>query len=259
MDKDFYDGIDWVWFDLDDTLCDFHASSDMSLADIYKMYDLDRFFTDSDRWADIYHRHNSALWDLYNRAEITKEVLKRERFARPLAEGGVPPREADRLIPLLDRDYLKRLAANCRLIDGARELILHLRSIGKQIGILSNGFVEVQYDKIATCGITRLIDCVVLSDEIGVNKPDRRLYDYALEKSGATASRSLMIGDNPLTDIAGALNAGWHALLYCPAGDAADSPCPVVSSLSDAVKAVSHNARNEGAEQNLTTSKMVKD
>ena len=57
-------------------------------------------------------------------------------------------------------------------------------------------------------------DAVVLSDDIGVNKPDKRIFDHALKKSNALADCTLIIGDNPDTDIAGAVNAGWHAIYF---------------------------------------------
>ena len=67
-------------------------------------------------------------------------------------------------------------------------------------------------------------DVVVLSDEIEVNKPDRRLY--------------VMIGDNVETDIAGAVNAGWPAIWYNPGGEAmpdtlADADISEVTALAD--------------------------
>ncbi|MBO4380143.1 MAG: HAD family hydrolase, partial [Muribaculaceae bacterium] len=81
-----------------------------------------------------------------------------------------------------------------------------------------NGFSGVQERKLKNAGLK--VDVVVLSDEIDINKPDRRLFDYALQKSGATAEESLMVGDNPLTDIAGAIKAGWRSILYKPTAPA---------------------------------------
>ena len=80
--------------------------------------------------------------------------------------------------------------------------------------MVSNGFSGVQERKLKNASLE--VDVVVLSDEIDINKPDRRLFDYALQKSGATAEESLMVGDNPLTDILGALSAGWQAILFNP-------------------------------------------
>ena len=211
-----YDNISYVWLDLDDTLYDFRAASLKALGEVHSLLSLDRFYPDRDKWIEVYHRHNSALWALYNRAEITKDFLKMERFRRPLVEAGATEAEARQLSSRLDPVYLDLLGRAGTVLPGAIELLKALRDKGFKIGILSNGFLEVQYKKLQSSGIGDYVDCVVLSDEIGVNKPDRRLYDYALQKASATAGESLMIGDNPDTDIAGALGAGWRARLFNP-------------------------------------------
>lgn len=230
-----YKGIEWVWFDLDDTIYDFSKASMTALRQVYAMHNLDRFFPTFLDWEETYHRHNSALWDSYNLAKITKEYLREMRFAGPLTDAGADGATIRGLVPRLDHDYLRLLGNHGVLVSGASDLIDNLRSHGKKIGLLSNGFLEVQYDKLRSSGISDRIDCVVLSDEIGINKPDRRLFDHALEKSGATAAGSMMIGDNPATDIAGAINAGWHAVLFDPDESAAPIPgVTVITSLEQA-------------------------
>jgi putative hydrolase of the HAD superfamily len=212
--KEYLDGIEWVWFDLDDTLYDFGSASLVSLKEVYDQCGLDRFFASLQDWIDRYHQHNPVLWELYNHGKITQEQLRHDRFYLPLVEVGTPLDEVERLNPILDRLYLESLGRQNSAIEGAVETVDALRRVGLHIGILSNGFCGVQHEKLKSLGIIDKIDCIVLSDEISVNKPDRRLYDYALQKSGATAANSLMVGDNPATDIAGALAAGWRAMLF---------------------------------------------
>lgn len=209
-------GARWIWFDLDDTLYDFMGSSAVALREVYNKYRLDRYFRDEEHWFEVYHRHNAAMWVLYNAGKIDQAKLRYDRFYLPLEEGGVPDEENRRLNPLLDVDYLNALGSTGMLIDGADSVLRHLKSRGYKIGILSNGFKAVQYQKLASSGIDKYIDCVVLSDAIGVNKPHRPIYDYALQQSGAVAAESVMIGDNPDTDIAGAVRAGWPAILFSP-------------------------------------------
>ncbi|MDE5635394.1 MAG: YjjG family noncanonical pyrimidine nucleotidase [Muribaculaceae bacterium] len=206
-----------VWIDLDDTLWDFKANSRVALAGLYRDYDLGRWFDGEKAWIECYERHNHALWDQYNHALISKEYLMSERFRRPLAEVGSPmTAEYGRLF---DREYLDRLALCTVLIDGAIELLESLRGRGCRIGVLSNGFTEVQYRKIRNSGLEPYVDFVVLSDDIGVNKPDVRIFRHAETVCGADATDCIMIGDNPDTDIAGALNAGWQAIYFSRKGD----------------------------------------
>lgn len=228
----------WIWFDLDDTLYDFKASSLMALRGIYVKYGLERYFRDQNEWINLYHRHNTHLWELYNKADITQRQLRHDRFYLPLKDAGVPEDENNRLNDPLDHDYLELLGATGLLIPGALEAVSHLKNLGYYIGILSNGFKGVQHDKLKSSGLDKLVDMMILSDDININKPDRRIYDYALRKSNCAPSDALMIGDNPVTDIAGAINAGWDALLFAPGHEnrtitISDREIPVLHSLSE--------------------------
>lgn len=208
------DDIDTVWLDLDDTLWDFHNNSLISLASLYETEHLDLYFDTVEQWQEHYLTVNHSLWPLYNNGSITKEYLMTERFRRPLAEASFPQDKLDETIARLDVEYLKRLGQLPHLIPGALQLLQYLRDKGYQIGIISNGFHEVQSNKLRSSGIENLIDVMVLSDDIGVNKPDRRIFDHAIIKANTSAQRSIIIGDNPDTDINGALNAKWHAIYF---------------------------------------------
>ena len=215
-------GRPWVWFDLDDTLWNFHDNSLVALGQIYSLYALDRFWPGEQAWLDSYHAVNDELWHLYSHGAITRDVLRTERFRRPLAEAGCDAAEAQEMAARLDGVYLGMLAQMSGTVPGAHEVLRRLRPF-YNIGILSNGFAEVQYGKMATAGLSPLIDCVVLSDEIEVNKPDPRIFDYACRKAGTEPGSCLLVGDNPDTDICGAVGAGWKAVFFCPKGRDADT------------------------------------
>jgi len=211
------DEIAVVWLDLDDTLIDFHTNSRRALHRLYKVARLDSRWPVAEEWIDCYERYNQRLWAEYAAGEITRDHLRMERFRLPLVEGGYSDEEGRRLSARFDTEYLDYLAEERELVPGALGLLEALRRAGVTIGILSNGFAEVQYRKIRRAGLEPYIDIVVLSDDIDVNKPDVRLYRYAQERAGvAEACRHLMIGDNPDTDIRGAVNAGWYAVLFDP-------------------------------------------
>lgn len=172
------------------------------------------------KWLDVYHSVNAELWRDYAGALISRAYLKLERFARPLEMGGIPRPEAEAEARRLDTVYLDMLGACSGMLPGARELLERtVRSPHGCPGIISNGFKEVQHRKIRSAGIEDYFSAVVLSDDIGVNKPDRRLFDHALEVTGTRAEDSIIVGDNPMTDILGALRAGWgRAIWYNPTG-----------------------------------------
>ena len=205
-----------VWLDLDDTLWDFRGNSHESLIELYHHLDLNRFWNSEQEWIEHYHRVNSALWALYAPGEISRDTLRHDRFFIPFVENGMSEDEAERLVPEADRYYLERLGRRDQLVPGAKELIDRLIARGFRLGVLSNGFEEVQYNKLRSSGLDSMIDIVVLSDEIDVNKPDIRLFRHAEERASVSASRCIMIGDNPETDILGALKSGWKAIWYNP-------------------------------------------
>lgn len=207
-----FEGIEWVWVDLDDTLWDFTANSRILLRAIYHERDMDRFFTSENAWIDAYEDYNHFLWTEYAAQRVTRAFLMADRFRRPLACAGHP--DADGEGAFLDRHYLERLGTMGALVPGARELLGRLRTRGYKIGVLSNGFAEVQRRKLCAAGIEDMVDMMVLSDDIGIQKPDRRLFDYAAERAGTSAVKCLMIGDNLSADIKGALGAGWRAIYF---------------------------------------------
>lgn len=214
-----FEGVTWVWVDLDDTLIDFRTNSRAALREIYHTEGLDRFWAAPETWIAAYEACNHMLWDRYARAEITQDFLRLHRFTLPLSNAWTgTPKELEEFARRLDPLYLDTLARQKALVPGARELLERLRAREYNIGVLSNGFREVQHCKLEVTGIDRMVDLVVLSDDIGVNKPDRRLYEYAMARAAdPTPAHHLMIGDNPTTDIAGAVGAGWRAILLGPA------------------------------------------
>lgn len=210
----------WVWLDLDDTVIDFRANSREALHIIYGACGLDRYFPSVGEWTEAYLRHNHRLWDLYNKGDVTQAHLRLHRFLDPLGEVADAADPAVRgLAEGLDGVYLDILAERRNMVPGAVELMRHLRAGGYRVGILSNGFTGVQNRKMDVNGLRELTDLLVLSDDIGVNKPDPRLFRHAMERAGEPdPRRHTMIGDNPSTDILGAVRAGWNAILYAPGG-----------------------------------------
>jgi len=82
--------------------------------------------------------------------------------------------------------------------------------------IITNGFKEVAPIKMELSGLQPYFKNVFISEEIGHQKPERAIFDFALQKASAIAEESIMIGDNMESDIQGALQAGWEAIHYSP-------------------------------------------
>ena len=201
--------IPWVFFDLDDTIWNFRVNSDIALRKVYQNSPiLRKFFNDPQQFIDIYHEHNSRLWLMYGNGEVSAKELKLERWRRTLATCQFEVLTA--VCEELENNYLDILVQCTEEVKSVKKILDEISKYAL-IGVLSNGFLHTQYQKIKYSGLNRYITRLVVSDEIGINKPDKRLFDYAVDETGATPP-FLMVGDNTHTDIIGAMNAGWFAI-----------------------------------------------
>lgn len=152
------------------------------------------------------------MWQLHESGRITSDFLKPERFRLTLCPDMYDDKTIDFCRKLNDR-YLHLLGMCKCVCPGVHEMLEYLQ--GKcLIGVLTNGFSEVQYEKIRTNRLDRFIQRMVISDEIGIQKPDTRLFRYAEACTGAIPGAVYMIGDNPDNDIRGAIAAGWKSVYY---------------------------------------------
>lgn len=202
-----------IFIDLDDTIWDFTANSHVSLEIMYRDLDIARIYPDYDAFSSAYYAKNSELWALYHHGKIEKDFLIIERYAHLLRTIGYNDID-NRLAQRMNEYYLDTLALQTQLVPYAIELLDYLTQRGYNLYILSNGFIEVQHKKLQSAGIEDYFERMVLSDEIGINKPDRRLFDYALEVTHSQAADTLMIGDNYDADILGAMHAGWGQIYF---------------------------------------------
>ena len=201
-----------LFIDLDDTLYDFSAASRESFHETYDLLHYERYFNSFEHYLSLYEPHNLELWHLYGEGKITKEELNKRRYSHPLEMVGI---HNQKLADTFCREALGRIPTKGNLVPGAIELLEYLRP-KYAMYILSNGFKELQSRKMRTAGIDSYFDGLILSEDIGVNKPGRALYEHAMQISGAQLDASLMIGDMFDTDILGAANIGMDSLYFNP-------------------------------------------
>ena len=201
-----------LFIDLDDTVYDFSAASRESFLETYEQLHYERYFESFEHYLSIYEPYNLELWRIYGEGKITKEELNKRRYSHPLEVVGV---QDQALADTFCREALGRIPTKGHLVPGAIELLEYLRP-KYNLYILSNGFKELQSRKMQTAGIDKYFDALILSEDIGVNKPDSRLYEHAMRKTASEPHESLMIGDMFDTDIVGAANFGMDSMYYNP-------------------------------------------
>lgn len=201
----------FVFLDLDDTLWDFHANARLSLQDMYVDRNLSQYFENFDEFFTIYAKRNIELWEMYGKGEITQEFLMSERFRYPLSRMGVDDKQLGEEIGI---QYLEILPTKTTLIPYAKELLDYLYP-KYPLSIISNGFVEVQYKKLKSSKLEPYFAHIVLSESAKALKPDKKIFEYALQLNGAEAKDAIMIGDSYSADIVGAQNAGIDQI-YLP-------------------------------------------
>jgi len=84
----------------------------------------------------------------------------------------------------------------------------YILSINIKMGIVTNGYSEIQNIKIDKLDLRKYMETIIISEEVGVRKPDSEIFDIALSRINSTKEKTLFIGDNPANDIKGAIDAG---------------------------------------------------
>lgn len=187
---------DWIFFDADETLFTFDAFSGLQ-----RMF-LDYSVTFTAEDFQDYQAVNKPLWVDYQNGDITALQLQHQRFTHWGERLNVHPGD-------LNDAFINAMAEICMPLPGVESLLNALKGKVK-MGIITNGFTALQQRRLERTGLGDFFDLLVISEEVGVAKPDRRIFDYALQQTGLEdCSRVMMVGDTAESDIRGGINAGW--------------------------------------------------
>jgi putative hydrolase of the HAD superfamily len=213
-----------IFFDLDHTIWDFDKNAEEALHELYEIYGLKELGLHSaDLFIETYTHHNHRLWAEYHNGKITKAELREGRFKKTFLDMGLHPE----VIPVGFEDaYVKLCPTKTNLFPDAHETLEYLKS-RYVLHLISNGFRESTELKITGTNIGGYFEHVIISEVVGVNKPDKAIFEHALNLASAEKNESLMIGDSLEADVYGALNFGMGAIYFNPAGLAKPEDVPV--------------------------------
>jgi YjjG family noncanonical pyrimidine nucleotidase len=198
----------FILFDLDDTLFDHTHASRAALAQLHDSHlrdtPFEAFVHEHARLLEIHHHR-------FLRGELSMDEARAARMQALFAayEQNLSAQQALSIA----HQYRREHQNNRRLVDGARELLDALFEKSR-LGIVTNSSVTEQMEKLRTLDIGRYFDTLVMSEDVGVAKPDTRIFEIALERIGAKPHETVMIGDSYTNDVMGATDAGIAAIWF---------------------------------------------
>jgi len=118
----------------------------------------------------------------------------------------------EKLARAISDKFITILPVKKKLFPYTTEILDYLIAKGYTLHLITNGFEKVQWSKINNSGIDKYFTNVITSESSNSLKPKKAIFDYALQKAGATIEESIMLGDNLEADIQGAIDVGMDCV-----------------------------------------------
>lgn len=197
----------FLFFDLDDTLLDFHKAEAWALRQALRRSGIEPNDAVVARYSEI----NQSQWELLEEQKLTREQVLIRRFQLLFQELGV-----DASCEETQHCYENMLAKGHDFMPGAPELLETLK--GKyQLYLVSNGTAMVQDCRLRDSGIEKYFQGIFISERVGVDKPQKAFFDRTFATiPDFDPSQAMMIGDSLTSDIRGGNNAGIFTCWYNP-------------------------------------------
>ena len=199
-----------LFFDLDHTLWDFDANAKETLLEVYAFFELEeKGVSPFISFYKHYLFHNEILWDRYHKGFISSEELKWKRMWRTMLEFKLG---SEQLAKDMSSKFLEILPTKKILFPHTIEILDYLKEKGYSLHLITNGFEKTQWSKINNSGLSKYFTHMITSEASNSLKPKKEIFEYALNKAGASLAESIMLGDNLDADIQGAINAGMDCI-----------------------------------------------
>lgn len=228
-------GATHLFFDLDDTLWDFKANASAAFRIIFQEFKavLPNELT-PDRFLEAYVPIAEQLWTKYGRGEIDQQTLRRLRTEMAFSAVGV---HSAGWMKAFSDAYIECCPGLGQLFPGTHDVLTELQK-RYTLGLLTNGFPEVQAIKISTSGLDPYFEHIITTDKAQSRKPEQKIFDYALKQAGISEKEAVMIGDHYEIDIITPRDAGWGTILVHKINPDPDKTHVHVTNLIDILKHV---------------------
>ncbi|MCL4267453.1 MAG: YjjG family noncanonical pyrimidine nucleotidase [Anaerolineae bacterium] len=189
----------WLMFDADGTLFDYDAAEMAAVAQTFAVYHLPY----NAHYGERYRQINHTFWQRFERRDVTLAELRVGRFRQLFDELGTA---VD--LEGFAHSYLVQLAAQSQLFPEAVALIRQLHG-RYRLALITNGLADVQRPRLEQSGLRPYFEAVIVSDEVGVGKPDPAIFEVAFARMGQPPKeRVLIIGDGLTSDMQGGISFG---------------------------------------------------
>ena len=204
-----------IFFDLDHTLWDFEKNSEETLHEIYDLHELkDKGIAEAIHFVQHYKTVNRELWQAYDLGQIDRKTLRNVRFNRVLFKCNI---KDDELAKKLSDNYLEICPSKMKVFPFVHEVLGYLKEKYPMF-LVTNGFETTQKLKIKASKIDHYFKDMITSERAGGQKPNAKIFRYALELATSKPHETIMIGDNWFADIMGAKKAGLDQVYFNPKG-----------------------------------------
>ncbi len=188
-----------LFIDLDDTILDFKAQEDAAIVKTLTAAGIDPTEEIIARYSQINKEH----WARMEKGEIDRQQVLFGRFQVLFSELGVDGDWENTALA-----YMENLSEGHYFLPGAEEALEGL-SKKYRLFITSNGTAKVQNKRLDSAGIRKYFEEIFISQDIGINKPDKGFFDYCFSRiPGFDPKKAMIVGDSPSSDITGGQNAG---------------------------------------------------
>lgn len=196
-----------VLWDIDGTLLDFVKCERKALKKCFSIFELGEC---TDDMLDMYSKINKRYWKRLERGEITKRQVLVGRFEEFFENIGLPVN----IVSDFNNEYQYRLGDYAYFCGRGKYVVSSLAGHVKQYAV-TNGTLIAQEKKLHKSGLDKLLDGIFISENIGIEKPDKRFFDAVFEEIGDYDKDEVMIiGDSLSSDMRGGNNAGILCCWY---------------------------------------------
>lgn len=199
----------WILFDADNTLFDYDKAEAVALQVTFEQFG----HAWQPSYLETYRQINHQIWLEFEQGQITQARLKATRFVRLSEALTLTPRPDGAAFSVA---YLTNLGDCAQLIVGAVAVLAALKG-RVRLALITNGMREVQRSRLAQSGLADTFEVIIISDEVGVAKPEAGIFDIAFAQMGHPRKPDvLIVGDSLTSDMRGGSDYDIDTCWYNP-------------------------------------------